>query len=1032
MLEINERRQLGNKYFSRNISHVPDGLQKEGQVRLEKDKACTAVVLREDKIPHKWLPVPCNKTMNTSYICKINILGNQSSNVAKNWFDVKNSIKSILHCAIGFLVGKSCFTISFVTNNLTFAEADTLCVQQKGKLLELNPNFKIDSDLVKISLQPLFWNLRRNLVFYPNDTFDENVLNAFELIKLDVDPQKRFSLNKNDNDKEFILNILAQNILRSIKGSRIVEFATEVIRGSNAGFTIWTQVIDRNATDCYYVYLNFQTFFEKQLTNYLYNWSIQYIPCSSSLSASHLICEHEPKVIKEKCKLHHMTCSAGSCVSSHMACDGFNDCPRGTNRTVCEQTKQLQTNGSEWDLCLTGNICSCGAYNTMSADIICDGISHCNGSRDEKLCPIIDKPFRQYVLFSKTFKNDSDAVLQCKDGGFYPFSSHCHYTVNFVFGCMDASNLHVCEKWECEDKFKCHNSYCIDYERVCDGIADCLLSDDEDVRLCANLVCPGRFRCRAEKRCLKMDLICDGQRDCFHTADDEISCEDCPTSCTCQGTNVKCNDLKQDILKSILFSTSLTIYSFFHVDLTLNIFLDMEILNSLDISNLSLLRVNIYPEIKKKNTRMRYINMSENNLEIFEMDLFGLFPSIVLLDLSHNAMLYARLVSYKARGQHLEIILLRNNRMSTVPHIFLKLLPNLVFLDISGNPIVHLHKGIIKMLTELKNLSVLKPLLCCFVPKETKCVPQDETRKSIPYCANLLTFQQILVFGITCVGLFWGNFIAIARKYYTTYNRSINSYFIFQTSVLVCNLLTSLYLCSVIISSYIMSTKYYVYVVRWQRGAMCQILQYVSFLSLGQSLFTFAMRAFSSFWLVYKPLKNQFNPLKSFNKNVSIIWILNILFSAGLSWVYSQEKKIIHMESTIHFNELCNSFTIYNNGVTSSRLAILVIQVIYVILILGHNILFYFTYLLAVKSRALAGITSNNGKLFYNILSEILILQVTYVPYLLYLISMHFSDVDSFINNSVNLILICTTCISHTCLTISRIIVKRHFIHAYS
>ena len=45
--------------------------------------------------------------------------------------------------------------------------------------------------------------------------------------------------------------------------------------------------------------------------------------------------------------------------------------------------------------------------------------------------------------------------------------------------CPDDGHLQNCENFVCPGKFKCEESYCIPFQRLCDGMDDCPKGDDE-------------------------------------------------------------------------------------------------------------------------------------------------------------------------------------------------------------------------------------------------------------------------------------------------------------------------------------------------------------------------------------------------------------------------------------------------------------------------------------------------------------------------------------------------------------------------
>ena len=68
-------------------------------------------------------------------------------------------------------------------------------------------------------------------------------------------------------------------------------------------------------------------------------------------------------------------------------------------------------------------------------------------------------------------------------------------------------------------------SYCIPSRKVCDGVIDCPVGDDE--AMCTNLRCPGHMRCYGVNYCVPPHEICDGIGHCLQQ-ESEKYCQVCP------------------------------------------------------------------------------------------------------------------------------------------------------------------------------------------------------------------------------------------------------------------------------------------------------------------------------------------------------------------------------------------------------------------------------------------------------------------------------------------------------------------------
>ena len=127
----------------------------------------------------------------------------------------------------------------------------------------------------------------------------------------------------------------------------------------------------------------------------------------------------------------------------------------------------------------------------------------------------------------------------------YPSSKFCtydHLSSNDLRYCRNGIHLHNCIIAACQGMFKCPNTICLPMHKVCNGVKDCPLGEDEQV--CAvPLVCPGMLKCDPGI-CVTQEYICDNISQCSNH-DDEMFCDvsACPHNCTCSGDIFNCSGL---------------------------------------------------------------------------------------------------------------------------------------------------------------------------------------------------------------------------------------------------------------------------------------------------------------------------------------------------------------------------------------------------------------------------------------------------------------------------------------------------------
>ncbi len=141
----------------------------------------------------------------------------------------------------------------------------------------------------------------------------------------------------------------------------------------------------------------------------------------------------------------------------------------------------------------------------VNVESICDKIPDCPKNDDEDFC---DPP-----------------IPLCPSG--------CH--------CRNGAHLQYCTLFQCSASFKCPDSYCIPFKRVCDGTSDC--QDAEDELSCEHHACQGIFKCTNPTFCISHLSVCDGIKDCLH-GDNEENCErfQCLEGCDCLNKAIFCHE----------------------------------------------------------------------------------------------------------------------------------------------------------------------------------------------------------------------------------------------------------------------------------------------------------------------------------------------------------------------------------------------------------------------------------------------------------------------------------------------------------
>ncbi len=272
----------------------------------------------------------------------------------------------------------------------------------------------------------------------------------------------------------------------------------------------------------------------------------------------------------------------------------------------------------------------------------------------------------QLLTYDIPFNCSHPAELPCKQGHSKCFniSDMCTYSLNEVghlTPCRNAGHMEDCTKFECYQTFKCEKSYCIPWIYVCNGKWDCPRGEDESFKnVCGQgPTCVKMFKCRnSSTSCLHLGNVCDGSSDCPFQ-DDEQLCEltttQCFTNCSCLVCALHC------------FMTKVE-YTYFPFQFVF--------LHHVPISFVSFM---------KANWLVQFLYLHENNVK--EVCHIKFSDHIAFFEISFNNVQSLSKNCFLSHSK-MKYISLANNCITFVePSAFAKL-SVLVFLSLSGNPLV--------------------------------------------------------------------------------------------------------------------------------------------------------------------------------------------------------------------------------------------------------------------------------------------------------------------------------------------------------
>ncbi|XP_072025071.1 uncharacterized protein [Amphiura filiformis] len=233
------------------------------------------------------------------------------------------------------------------------------------------------------------------------------------------------------------------------------------------------------------------------------------------------------------CPGRQARCDNGVCIPSRFFCDGFFDCPDGSDEMNCP--------------CDNEGEFRCDNTRCVPPDEICNGMDDCGDNSDEINCNITANistvvPSTPPVTVTTVAPTAPPVTMmtssplppcgrhterRCDNGVCIPSEFFC----DLYFDCSDGSDENTCPCPN-EGDFKCRNLLCISPDMVCNGMNDC--RDNSDEEQCDPVTtaapCPANMFDCGEETCIPEAWVCDGRDDCGNLADEM----NCTASCSAE------------------------------------------------------------------------------------------------------------------------------------------------------------------------------------------------------------------------------------------------------------------------------------------------------------------------------------------------------------------------------------------------------------------------------------------------------------------------------------------------------------------
>ena len=240
----------------------------------------------------------------------------------------------------------------------------------------------------------------------------------------------------------------------------------------------------------------------KANNNDLYSW----LP--PSLYPTYIPCFTKREQTENVISITMYTCEDGSIIPDAEVCNGNVNCINAEDERDCKVCSE-----PKYEACFNNCLfptCMCNMFyfqceggGCVHYDQVCDNFADCPGEDDEIMCynkKLISHFDEQFIKESHVIGicnplfND---LLMCRSKPqCYNSSAICHYdhSGGAMAHCEDGSHLgssSLCQYIECTQHYKCLGSYCIPTRKICDGVIDCPVGDDE--ASCEAYSCPGHM-----------------------------------------------------------------------------------------------------------------------------------------------------------------------------------------------------------------------------------------------------------------------------------------------------------------------------------------------------------------------------------------------------------------------------------------------------------------------------------------------------------------------------------------------------------
>ena len=624
----------------------------------------------------------------------------------------------------------------------------------------------------------------------------------------------------------------------------------------------------------------------------------RYIWFAPPLYPTYMPCFFESRHIVEEKIIRNMavfTSEDGSIIPNALVCNGRSDCKNSEDERLCSvcsaDSLSICFEGCTFPECQCNSLYyQCQTGGCVHYDHVCDSFEDCPGGDDESDChqKKIFHSFNNISIKNSYFNSLCDPpigdMLMCRSKPqCYKSTAICHYdhSDGVMAHCQDGSHLgtgSLCQYVECPQQYKCSRSYCIPSRKVCDGVIDCPTGDDETS--CVDYKCPGHMRCSGVIFCVPPHEICDGVAHCPQH-DDEKCCQRCPADCTCKGTAIYCQDIKNltviDDLQSpsaLILHNSLEVFiELYHQHWSKMQYVRLVALQHGTFGMLLHTEINL---LLKGFLSVKILYLNHQGLNIIPAHFINA-QNMTYFNLSHNEILTVKRNAF-ALTQHVKILSVAYNKLQTLFSHFTSDLKFLSHLFLNGNQLMNIPPDVFQQNVGLVMVRLDWYMVCCVVIEVKDCEPQNQFVSScIHLIASVVHKTFIILQGYLVI---ISNVGALVIQFALVHSNITEKYLIICLTI--ADLIMGVYLLAIAHADLIYSGTFHNIISEWNNGIACVLFGLINFISSEISLIILSLLSFVRVISVDKV--GEMSLMKSKIRKACIcIWL--IITTVGLFYV---------------------------------------------------------------------------------------------------------------------------------------------------